>query len=78
MLKTVLVNTATQIVGYDRRLNARAYPSGPDPEQRIDGLSFGVATMSNDAPHGTWRATRCSTSSAGGCGSYSAIVRKTT
>ena len=52
MSKTVLVNAATQIVGYDRRLNARPYSSGPDPERRIDGLTFGVASMSNDAPHG--------------------------
>ena len=39
-------------VGLDRKLDARLLPSRPDPAIPVDGLTIGLATMTENSPHG--------------------------
>ena len=42
----------TQTVGLSRDLQAELLPEQPDPGIPVDGLTFGVATMFENSPHG--------------------------
>lgn len=52
MPKTLRVDPKTQVVGFDGSLTARAQADEHDPVEPLDGMTFGVAVMSGDAPHG--------------------------
>ena len=43
---------ATLTVGLGRDLAASLVPARPDPPIPVDGFTFGVATMTENAPHG--------------------------
>ena len=42
----------THTVGLSRELQASLVPERPDPPIAVDGLTFGVASMSENSPHG--------------------------
>ena len=42
----------SQTVGLSRELHASIVPAQPDPPIPVDGLTFGVASMSENSPHG--------------------------
>jgi len=46
------VDPKTQIVGFDASLSAGAYANEHDPGVPVEGMTFGVAIMSENAPHG--------------------------
>lgn len=46
------VDQKTQIVGFDSSLSASQYANEHDPGVPIEGLTFGVAIMPENAPHG--------------------------
>lgn len=41
-----------QTVGLTRDFDASLVPAQPDPPVPIDGMTFGVATMTENSPHG--------------------------
>lgn len=43
---------AEQAVGLDDRHRATLIPQRPDPQPPFDGATFGVATMTENSPHG--------------------------
>lgn len=45
-------NPSTHVVGISRDMDARLVPEQPDPPVPVNGMTFGVATMSENAPHG--------------------------
>lgn len=45
-------NPATHTIGLDRDLAALKVPEQPDPPVPFEGVTFGVATMSENSPHG--------------------------
>jgi len=45
-------NPAVNSIGFSRDLVASKIPERPDPPIAIDGATFGVATMSENSPHG--------------------------
>ena len=46
------VDPKTQIVGFDSNLTASQYANEHDLSEPVEGMTFGVAVMSEDAPHG--------------------------
>lgn len=52
MKRPTLFNTASQTAGVDKRFGASPLPSRPDPAVRFDGLTIGLATMTENSPHG--------------------------
>ena len=52
MKKSIQFNPKTDTVGLSRGLSATIVPSRPDPPIPVDGVTFGIATMSESAPHG--------------------------
>ena len=46
------VDPKTQIVGFDSNLTAIQYANEHDLSEPVEGMTFGVAVMSEDAPHG--------------------------
>ena len=42
----------THTVGLSRELKASLVPERPDPPVPVDGMTFGVASMSENSPHG--------------------------
>ena len=42
----------THTIGLSRDLQASLVPEQPDPPIPVDGLTFGVATMTENSPHG--------------------------
>ena len=42
----------THTVGLTRNLDASLEPERPDPAIPVDGLTFGVASMAENSPHG--------------------------
>ena len=44
-------NPQTHTIGLDRDLNASEVPEQPDPPVPVDGVTIGVATMSENSPH---------------------------
>ena len=45
-------DTTTHTIGLDRDFNASEYPEQPDPPIPVEGATFGVASMSENSPHG--------------------------
>lgn len=45
-------NPTTHTIGLNRDLVASKVPEQPDPPVAVDGLTFGVATMTENSPHG--------------------------
>ena len=45
-------NPETHTIGLDRNLKASEIPEQPDPPVPVDGVTIGVATMSENSPHG--------------------------
>ena len=43
---------SSHTIGYSRDLVACLIPAQPDPPVPVDGVSFGVATMTENSPHG--------------------------
>ncbi len=52
MPSTQRVDPKTHIVGIDRKLAASPHPNEHDPSVPVEGMTFGVAVMSENAPHG--------------------------
>ncbi len=52
MAKPVRFAPAEHAVSMNRRLQASLVAEQPDPPVRVDGVTFGVATMTANAPHG--------------------------
>lgn len=46
------VDISTRIIGIGRDLKADVHPELPDPGVPVDGMTFGVAHMAENAPHG--------------------------
>ena len=51
MTKPILFNPLTHTIGLNRDLVASKFPERPDPPIPIEGITFGVATMSENSPH---------------------------
>ena len=45
-------NPSTDTIGFSRGLVAAIVPAQPDPPVPVDGLTIGIATMAENAPHG--------------------------
>ena len=45
-------NPATDTVGIGRELLASIVPARPDPPLPVDGVTIGIASMADNAPHG--------------------------
>lgn len=52
MTQPIRFDVSTETIGLDRDLQAAAVPARPDPPNPVDGYTFGVATMSENSPHG--------------------------
>ena len=52
MKKAFRFDPATHTIGLSPNLEASRVPERPDPPVPVTGLTFGVATMSENAPHG--------------------------
>ncbi|MDH3339573.1 MAG: cupin domain-containing protein [Gammaproteobacteria bacterium] len=48
----MLFDPSTHSIGLNRELRAAKVKEQPDPPVRVDGVTFGVATMSENSPHG--------------------------
>ena len=51
MTKPVLFNPSAHTIGINRDLMASKMPERPDPPIPFEGMTFGVATMSENSPH---------------------------
>ncbi len=51
MTRAIRFDVATHTIGLDADLNASLVPERPDPPVPVDGMTFGVATMYENAPH---------------------------
>ena len=51
MVRTRKVDLESQIVGFDNNLTAAEYANEHDLCEHIEGMTFGVAIMSENAPH---------------------------
>jgi len=49
---TMRFDPAKHTIGLSRGLKASKIPEQPDPPVPVDGITFGVATMSENSPHG--------------------------
>lgn len=52
MSKPFLFNPSTHTIGLNRDLLASKVPERPDPPVPVEGMTFGVAAMSENSPHG--------------------------
>ena len=52
MTRPLLFDANTHTIGLSRTLLASAVPEQPDPPVPVDGMTFGVATMTENSPHG--------------------------
>lgn len=52
MTKPLLFDVNTHTIGLSRALLAAAAPEQPDPPVPVDGMTFGVASMTENSPHG--------------------------
>lgn len=57
MNKPLRFDVGTHTIGLGPGLTASKLPERPDPPVPVDGLTFGVATMSENSPHGGERHT---------------------
>ncbi len=51
MTKPILFCPSTHTIGLNRELMASKLPERPDPPIPFEGMTFGVATMSENSPH---------------------------
>ncbi len=51
MSKPIRFHPAEHAVGVNRQLEASLVAEQPDPPEPVDGITFGVATMTGNAPH---------------------------
>lgn len=47
-----MFDPSTHTIGLSRKLQASRDPEQPDPPVPVDGVTFGVATMTENSPHG--------------------------
>ena len=52
MTKPLLFNPSTHIIGLSSDFSAWKMPERPDPPVPFSGVTFGVATMAENSPHG--------------------------
>ncbi len=52
MTGPIKFNPATHTIGLSRNLVASKVPERPDPPAPVDGVTIGIATMSENSPHG--------------------------
>ncbi len=52
MIKPTLFDPSSHTIGISREFAASTMPERPDPPVPFSGLTFGVATMSENSPHG--------------------------
>lgn len=52
MANPIRFDPSTHTIGLSRDLAATKMPDRPDPPLPVDGATFGVATMSENSPHG--------------------------
>ena len=52
MSQPVRFDPAKHVIGLDREFNASKMPEQPDPPAPFAGITFGVATMTQNSPHG--------------------------
>ena len=52
MTKPIFFNPSTHTIGLNRGFEASKMPERPDPPVPFSGVTFGVATMSENSPHG--------------------------
>jgi len=52
MKKPIIFDPATHVIGIDGVFKAKKVPERPDPPVPVDGMTFGVASMSENSPHG--------------------------
>ena len=52
MTKPIVFNPSTHVIGLSRDFAASKMPERPDPPMPFSGVTFGVATMSENSPHG--------------------------
>lgn len=52
MTEPMIFDASTHVVGLSRNLVASKLPERPDPPIPVNGMTFGVTTMSENAPHG--------------------------
>ena len=52
MTKPIAFNPSTHTIGLNRELVASLVPEQPDPPLAVDGMTFGVASMNENSPHG--------------------------
>lgn len=51
MTRALRFDPSSQIVGLDRDLSASLLPERPDPPIPVSGVTFGIATMTENSPH---------------------------
>jgi mannose-6-phosphate isomerase-like protein (cupin superfamily) len=51
MNRPIIFSPSSHTIGLNRELNASKVPERPDPPISIQGVTFGVATMSENSPH---------------------------
>ena len=51
-MKPTKFTPSTDTVGIDHNLCASLVPARPDPPAPVSGITIGIATMSENAPHG--------------------------
>lgn len=51
MIKPIRFDPSTHTIGISRDLVASKVPERPDPPIPFEGITFGVATMSENSPH---------------------------
>ena len=51
MADPIRFDPSAQVIGLDRGFAAQKLPDRPDPPVPFSGLTFGVATMSENSPH---------------------------
>lgn len=51
MNKPTLFDPVTHSIGLSRDFQAEKNPQRPDPSMPVNGVTFGVATMSENSPH---------------------------
>ena len=52
MTKPIIFNPSTHTIGLTRGFAASRMPASPDPPTPFSGVTFGVASMSENSPHG--------------------------
>jgi len=51
MTRALRFDPSSQVVGLNRGLSASLLPERPDPPIPVSGVTFGIATMTENSPH---------------------------